>query len=405
VEIASRVLVGVRLAPRETAPAAAPQVRALAVLRNGDSLPGGLLSLSKDHLALATPAAGSVTFPRDAVRKLYFGDENSLPVLDASAFPDFWLGGPVFDRDYYADGMLPKQIRQSRRADFPWRYFDGTFTYQGQSNGIWRTMGGCSIGCYFDAMPQMVELSFDLASERGSLFLSAQLFSLSPNHPGYLLELDPEGLSVFDVSPGLAGQVMPQRHTPFAGKLPTSVSKRHLRIFADRPSGKLAVMVDGLLMGQFSRKGEGVHFPLGRAVALAPQMNMPCKISNLWIGPWNGQVPQGPSTSEPRAVLLENGDQAEGGVESATATDVHLGSDLGSLEMPLNRISMINFGGGSTKAPAGVRLRFAGGGMLTAADWSIENGQVRCRTDSAGDLQFPLGALQEIDLAGGAPED
>ena len=61
---------------------------------------------------------------------------------------------------------------------------------------------------------------------------------------------------------------------------------------ADRTSGRLAVIVDGVLVGQVNpRAAEGPR-NLGRGVMIVPQPSMPCTFSDIWVEPWTEQIPK-----------------------------------------------------------------------------------------------------------------
>ena len=130
----------------------------------------------------------------------------------------------------------------------------------------------------------------------------------------------------------------------------------------------LAVFVDGVLITRFGGKpGATAPRPLGHGMMLSPQVGMPCSFSNLWFGPWNGRLPGEPVGTEatPNTAMLNNGDEAQGTVELATPSTLKLASDVGPLDLPLDRITMIDFGGAPPARTAGSRLRLADAGVLT----------------------------------------
>ncbi len=409
VEVQLASLESIRVGGR--ASLAGPDIGALALLRNGDTLPGDLVSIDRSHVVLDTSAAGQLALPRLAVQKLYFATRNGLPVEDASWFPDRWLSGPLFPPYLPAPFFDMSSLLNRPPINIPpspWSYSAGVFSAEATAaqpltiNGLSQTFG---LGCIFDAMPGMAEFSFDVTSPTGGATLSAQIF-WTPSCPGYVVQIDPTGVNVYDTGPRRAAQALAQQHFVFGNKVSREASTRHFRFLADRFGGKLAVVVDGVLLGQLSRKGENLRFPLGNAVTIIPQFGGSCTASNVWIGPWNGQLP-GDLAGAPEAnknfILLENGDLADGTITSARPDSIQIESELGPLDLPIDRISSVDFGSDPAPHSAGPRLRLRGGGVLTAASWQFENGEIQCHCAAVGDLTLPLTALQEIDFTSGMP--
>jgi hypothetical protein len=83
-------------------------------------------------------------------------------------------------------------------------------------------------------------------------------------------------------------------------------------------------------------------------------------------------------------------------VEVATPSAVKLASDVGPLDLPLDRVTMIDFGGAPVERTLGARLHLAGAGCLTVASYHVENDTVTCRSEMLGELRLPLHAVQEL---------
>ena len=93
------------------------------------------------------------------------------------------------------------------------------------------------------------------------------------------------------MNPRLRGRPAFQQQVQFSGKVKPDARQRHIRLLADRPSGRIAIIVDGVLVSQVGPKSGEEARDLGRGLMLIPQPSMPCTFSNFWIGPWNGQIP------------------------------------------------------------------------------------------------------------------
>jgi hypothetical protein len=259
-----------------------------------------------------------------------------------------------------------------------------------------------NLGRIFEGMPQRVEISLDVTAPGAGVFFSAQLFT-EPDNPGYMLQVHSQGMYVYDMSPRQRGRGMiPQQQIQFGDKVKPNARQRHFRLLADRPSGKLTIVMDDVVLGQFGQKVLEGGRNLGTGLVITPQPNIACTFSNLWIGPWNGQVPgKGPAlkAGATDTVLLANGDEAQGAIEIATPDVVKLESDAGEIDLPVPRLTMIGFGGPSIERRAGPRLRFAGQGVLTLKSYRIENDTIVCESDIAGELRLPLAVVQEMVFA------
>jgi hypothetical protein len=214
-----------------------------------------------------------------------------------------------------------------------------------------------------------------------------------------MLQLHSQGLYLHDMAPRRRAGGFPQQ-VQFDGKIKNDTTHRRIRLLADRPAGKLIVVIDGVVIGQLARKpGDGLR-NFGRGFSLMPQAAAPCTFSNLWIGPWDGRVPGRNVAAEaeaaPHSLLLVNGDEARGVVESATPEAVKLQSELGSIEVPAARLSMVQFTDAPVEPRPAARLRLRAGGALTLHSYRVEGDAVRCESEVAGDLTVPRAAVSEI---------
>ena len=177
--------------------------------------------------------------------------------------------------------------------------------------------------------------------------------------------------------------------------------QRHVQLLANRDSGQVTILVDGVVITRYGGKSGSPPRQLGRGVMITPQINLPCAFSNIWLGPWNGRVPgKSPATDSTQdTAILKNGDEAPGTVEIATPNSVKLTSDVGPLELPLDRVTMIDFGGAPPARTLGARLHLAGAGCLTVSSYRVENDAVTCRSEMVGELHLPLHAVQELVLS------
>jgi hypothetical protein len=370
--------------------------------RNTDWLAGQFVTLDKKELVLDTADAGQLTVPRAQVRALYFSRNGALPISDGASDDREWLHG--FDQPT-ASGTSRSTARAAAAQANLWRCFDGTFSLVpfGSESGMAR-MGGAHIGRHMDNLPTLVEISFDVTGTRDQILFAAQLFS-DPANPGYFMQFHSQGMYIYDLNPVQRGRGIIPQQMQFEGKLKPDARQRHIDLFANRETGMLAVFVDGVLITRFGGKPGSKARPLGRSLMLTPQIGMPCAFSNLWFGPWNGRLPGEPLGTDgtPNTAMLNNGDEAQGTVELATPSTLKLASDVGPLDLPLERITMIDFGGAPPARTDGPRLRLADAGVLTVHGYRVGKDTVTCQSEVAGNLNLPLGSIREIVFSTVAP--
>ncbi len=399
VEIDPARAAGVLMAAREQAQPIRRGV--LARGRNGDFLAGDFVSLDPQHLILDNGAAGRVTLPRGEVQALYFASGDRLPVLDGAAERELWEIGLEFNTANAA--LRKKRAAEGKPIPSPWSYFDGAFSikHQAANRSNNSNNGNINLGRIIEELPPKVDFSFDVISKSNQVFCSLYLFS-EPDNSGYMMQLHPTGIFIYDTGGQQRGRAMiQQQQMQFGEKVNAKAPQHRIRVLADRPAGRVTILVDGVFVGNFGPKASAPPRNLGRGLGLMPQQNMAVTFANLWIAPWNGQVPgQAPTGTVPQdSVLLANGDEAQGKIGSATPEALQLESEVGMLDLPVKRLTMVEFGGPASEASSGARLRLHDRSVLTVSAYRIENGSVVCQSALAGELKFPISAVQELVFA------
>ena len=400
VEMDTARMAGVLIAPRGERPAAKAGV--LARCRNGDFVAGDFVALDKERLTLESGAAGRLALPREGVRALYFANEGKLPVLDGASEHEVWEAGMDFNR-----GNVEQRKKKAAEGRVPpglWSYFDGMFSVKrtaANNAGVYNT-GNFNLGRIVESLPARVEFSFDAIGKKNQVFFSAYLFS-EPDNTGYMMQFHQAGMFIYDTgSQQQRGRAMvQQQQIQFGEKVKAEAPQHRIRVLADRPSGRMTVLVDEVVVGSFGPKLGAAPRNLGRGLALMTQQNMACTFANLWVAPWTGQVPGAApaATAPPDSVLLANGDEAQGTIGGATPEAVQLESEVGMLELPVKRLTAVEFGGRAAASSSGVRLRLSDRSVLTVSAYRIENETVVCQSEVAGEIRLPLGMVQELVFA------
>ncbi len=394
VELDVARLAGVQLAPRGERPAGKTGV--LARCRNGDLVAGNFVALDQEQVALDSGAAGRLTLPRDRVQALYFSHEGKLPVLDGAAEHEVWEKGLNLNPNQAGAAKQPKPAAPPPSR---WSYFDGVFAVKrAAARGRENNDGTVALGRIVEGMPARVEFSFEVAGKANQVFVTAQLFS-EPNNLGYMMQLHPGGLFIYDTgAQQRRGGQQQQVQIQFGDKVKADATRYRIRILADRPTGRMTVLLNDTVVGSFGPKAGAAPRNLGTGLALMPQQNMACTFSHLWVAPWNGQLPgTGPAPAAAAdSVLLANGDETQGTVGRGTPEMVQMESEVGPLEVPVSRLTMVEFGKRAMENQEGVRLRLTDRSVITVSAYRIENDMLIAQSAMLGEIQVPLAAVQEI---------
>jgi len=308
VEFTVNKLAGVLLAKRaKPADKDAKQPPSVVRFRNGDWLPGDLLHLDKQQLHLHSAVSDNLQIDRTGIRAIYFGQNSEVPVWDGASDPQSWM--KTANVEMYG-GRRPTKDDDTKRN--PWRYLDGSFflprstTRNGYGNGP-------NVGRTFDTLPDKVEISFEISTPKSQAGYSIQLFH-DDRQQGLMVQGGWDNAYIYDMSPRKNGAVMfnqPQQ-LEFSESVGSEGNRRTFRFLADRRTGKLVMIVNGVPVGGLGLKsGTGKESPKpGKGIAIIPQpMNSGVTISNVWVGPWSGDAPEVPKagTRKRGAGMNQNG--------------------------------------------------------------------------------------------------
>ncbi len=271
----------------------APKTQTAAVrFRNGDWLPGELLHLDRQQIRLRSAIGDNLQLDRTGVRAIYFGQNSEVPVWDGASDPQSWMKTTNVEM---SGGRRPGKDDNAKRN--PWRYLDGAFNLPRNTsrNGY---NNGPNIGRNFDTLPDKVEVSFEMSTPKAQAGYSIQLFH-DENRQGLMIQGGWDSAYIYDMSPRKQGGVFFNQPTQieFGETVGSEGNRRMFRFLADRRTGKLVMIVNGIPVGGFGLKsGTGKESPKpGKGIAIVPQpMNSSVTISNVWVGPWSGDAPEIP---------------------------------------------------------------------------------------------------------------
>ncbi len=323
-------------------------------LRNGDFLEGDLLQLNREEIVLETSFAGKMAFPRKRAHALESLPPEREPIFVGPSGLEGWTMGKV------------TAVAAGEAGE--WKYANGAF-YATHSASIARDM----------KLPDMARIEFDLAW-KGMLQTAIAL---------YTKNLQPVNLASKDTEPDFGGfyslqinsfmaTLMPvKKNEPlkYLGQIPVPTlsqkTRAHFEVLVNKKRANIVLLADGILVKEwidadgFAGSGTAMRF-----VQQGGQGSL--KLSNLRIAEWNGKRDEkstnAPSTKDDLARLL-NGDKVSGTLESFRDGKITISTGGSKLDVPLNRVSEIQFAGEKSEEPPGIGLNvrafFAGGGRIT----------------------------------------
>jgi sRNA-binding regulator protein Hfq len=362
-------------------------------LTRGEMLEGSLISCDRDTLCLQAWYAGQLLFPRHQIQSVYFFP--ATPDLFTAAGPEGWTQGQ-------AAGVLGVEAGE-------WSWRDGAF-YAGKSASIARDV----------KLPDSAQLQFDLAWT-GPLTLSLALYSdsLQP-----MLIADKDKLPDFGAFYSMRFQSLfvdvariKKKENPIIYLPPVVVpafsqtNRVHVEVRTRKISSTLALSINGQLLqvwhdtNGFAGEGSGVRF-VHNGVGLI-------KLSNLRVADWDG-VLEADQTNAPPAgqdtVWLTNNTFLSGVIESLTNGAMTLRGRQDSREIPLDRVSRLDFAPPQAAPPGElegtVHATLANGGPVSfhLESWTAEG--VNVRSPVFGRATFDPNAFRRLvfrplDTAGG----
>jgi hypothetical protein len=381
----TKQLAGVRFTQRQGSPAVPGGGPATVELRNGDRLPGEFTGLDGRQLQFRHPVLGAVQIPRDRVWSLF--PNPAFAVIDGGRDPAAW-----------ASTRRVVRGSQAKSTAASWTTLDGHY--------LLRKSGPAEGGDWPALSPQMeiperFELRLDATDRNGnlvnfglSLLAKDSRSSLQANFSYYNLSLSMTRMK--NAPGGARTSSSSYKNVTLRGKVPDAGSRVSLRVFVDRKAGVATFYMNG---AQVARVGKAVNEEMpgiGEVISIDPgqQEDTTAILSDIWIGPWNGELPTEGATQG--TVALTNGDAAPGLPSKWQDGKFAVETEVGQFELPLEKVQFIEFGGGLKPEKAPARIRTADGTVVTvdAFRWSAQ--EVTAHSAALGDLRWPAEAVTEL---------
>lgn len=364
----SEHVAGVRFAPDDKADSASSPV--LLELRNGEQLSAELTSFDGKKLGIRHPLLGIVTLDRERLWKIfpnrrtvkYCGtrDEETLVALD--------------DSDQRPDQVHPEE------ASFEYIRLGGALLSR---SGSWSLALRKLADEPADLVPDPYEISFDITNPWG-------------RSPDALLQLKKRGGGRLVSIGCFRGKIELYSDEPYHRSHNniehlTPTSRVNVRAFVNPKLGTVEIFLDGFSAGTIGGKAAERVLGIG-AVANLFGYDFAI-VSNLWIGPWMGELPKDHAGTE---ITLSNADVISGTITGLRDRKLLVESDAGALELSLDDIPLIDFGGAAAPQRAVARLRLPDGSAINLDRYHFENHELIAHSETLGDLRVPAKAVWEL---------
>jgi hypothetical protein len=377
-------LAGIRLA--DPAPSRAPVDNARVELLNGDRLRGDVVSFDEHQLGFKEPLLGSLSVDRSHVRKLF--PEAGAQIRDGADDPEGWITANLIAGPFQYP--VPRQRQSGQKPG--WLYFDACYV----AIPAPRANGQMEARFLSAPVPHqrngLYEFRGEITEASGNLMNSIISISGTQNAA---LSINFSGMEMYvNVSHGGRGQRA--RQIALGEKLGKLSTRLGFRIFVNSVLGTADIMLNGTLVARVGQQADERAPGIDQAVQFGglSYNGQPIIFSNLWIGPWDGELPRA-ETGHP-STALANGDVAASAPSMLKDGKYLLETEVGSLRLPAESVSAIAFGGESQPAHPAARLRLVDGSIVHVASFECRDGAFAGHSDVLGNLHLPVKSIEEI---------
>jgi len=322
------------------------------IFMNRDQIEGDLIRCDAEQVIFDTAFAGRLMIPRSRVDTIIPLDAKRRTVFSGPEGLEGWTMGKV-------SGVITDSGQ--------WGYHNGAFL-AAKAASIARDV----------QLPDLSVIEFDL-NWKGMFYIAVALYT-DYLHPVNLANKDQEpnfgGFYSLQLNTYAANLLAVKKSDPikYLGQVAVGSfnqkSSAHIEIRSNRHKKTVALLVDGLLIKQwtdnedFAGKGTGLRF--------VHQGQGSIKLSRLRVTEWDGQFEEPrshPWDSKDDLAKLRNGDRVMGKVEKLENGQLFVSATATKLTVPLNRVKQIELAGTGVEAgnaaPHEMRASLRRGGTLT----------------------------------------
>ena len=369
---------------------------AYAELRNGDRLRGRIVSFDEHRLGLKEPLLGPLSVDRSHIWRLF--PQNGADIRNGTDDPAGWISTEL--------KAAPFSYGPRRRPPDPklaWLYFDGCFLRKptripNNPNGQMEVL--------FLSSPAprqqdgLFEFRAEITAASGNMMNAMMTIAGKQNENGAAsaISINFSGTEMF-VNVMNATRGSNARQIALGEKLGKLSSRLSFRVFVNSVLGTADIMINGTLAARIGQQANERAPGIDQAVQLGGLSfdGRPLIFSNLWIGPWDGELPRA-ETAGRASTTLANGDVTASIPAALTDGKYLMETEVGQIRLPAASLSAIAFGGESAQTHSAARLRLADGSVVHVASFEIRDRALRARSELLGDIHLPLESIAEIAL-------
>jgi hypothetical protein len=392
VAIESKNVAGVHLAA--PAPSKTAAESACVELRNGDRLRGGVVSFDEHQLRFKEPLLGSLSVDRSRIWKLF--PQAGAGIRDGADDPAGWMSAELKAGPFLY--LSPRALRTKSEPKLAWLYFDGSYLPRPapRKNGEMEVMFLSSPtprqrAGLFEVRAEITEAGDNLPNAMISIAGKQNENGSSP-----VISINFSGMEMYvNVLNGIRGQIA--RQVALGEKIGKLSTRLSFRVFVNSVLGTADIMMEGILVARIGQQADERAPGIDQSVQFGgfSYDGQPMLFSNLWIGPWDGELPRA-ETAGHASTALANGD-VTASVPSALKDGKYLlETEVGPLRLPAASVSAIAFGGEFAQMPSAARLRLVDGSVVHMTSFECQDRTVSSHSDLFGDIHLPLESIAEI---------
>ncbi len=378
-------IAGLRIARKAatTEPLKADANAAMVELRSGERLSGKVLALNEKQIQLEHARLGSLTLDRSQLWHLF--PNPRLRASDGVLAPGGWKWT---DPAANAEGR-PKKTMETAH----WVHMDGTYFVRNEGNVS-----------FFDATT-MPGLEHVITSDMERFEIRVETTGFSGGAGNFLMTLMGKNTTSLNATLSYSelqavvidphGRQPNWKEIPLQEKLGNNNSQRSLRLFVDTKAGTCDFVINGVHVARLGHDKIDRLLKGQYTVRVVPYPNQVSLLSNIWVGPWTGELPR-VETEAAGATALANGDVAPGIPKCMLEGKLVIDSELGELNLPLDKTLALDFGGTMDPKRTPARLRLEDGTTLNVETFRWDGNELTAHSLTLGDFRLPADIVQEI---------
>lgn len=358
-------------------------------LRNGDRLRGAFVALDGRQLQFQHALLGTLNIARERLWSLY--PNPHFAVSDGGRETAAWLGEGSKKTARADAGALPAAAAQ-------WTVLDGSYVLRAETFGgmaqEWQALSAPG-----QEIPERFEVRAEATAVNGSMPGFGLMLGTKDGRTSLNATLNYFQLSIYMNSPK-ARQRPNYKNIALRDKLPEAASRLALRVFVDRKAGTADFLLNGAVVARVGPIA-GERLPgIGEVVSISagPQEESAVVLSNLWVGPWSGELPRA-GDGAPAGTALTNGDAVPDVPDKWHDGKFTIETAAGPLALSLEKVQAVEFGGVMTPEKAAGRIRLADGCALSVDGFRWEGKELAAHSVVLGDLRLGAGVVGELIFA------